>query len=139
MALIAAIVAASGVRGDDEKAELSGDLKAMQGMWVARTEDNEGMRWAFEGKQVKTTVDNREYTSQATLDPKATPHPTIDFKIIEGPDDSVGKTSRGIYKLDGDMLTICVSIPNGETRPTEFKLVEGESYLFELKRAAGTK
>jgi len=134
LALATAIVSGSGVRGDDEKDQLSGDLKQLQGTWVSTSENNEESRWVFEGKRVKSTVNTQDYISQVTLDPKATPHPTIDFKITEGPGESADKTSKGIYKLEGDKLTICVTAPGQGSRPTEFKRVEDEAYLFELKR-----
>lgn len=134
MALAAAIVTGSGVRGEDEKTALSGDLKSFQGTWVSTAENSQESRWVFEGKKVKSTAGGRDYVCQVTVDPKATPHATIDFRVTEGPDDSAGKTSRGIYKLEGDKLTLCVTGPGEGSRPAEFKAVEDESYLFDLKR-----
>ena len=58
---------------------------------------------------------------------------TIDLFIEEGPEDSKGKTSKGLYKIDGEKLTICVSVP-GKDRPKEFVQVEDEAYLFEMKK-----
>ncbi len=134
MTLAAAIVTGSGLRGEDEKAALSGDLKTLQGTWVSTADNSQESRWVFEGKKANTSAGGRDYVCQVTLDPKATPHPTIDFRVTEGPDDSAGKTSRGIYKLEGDKLTICVADPGEGSRPAEFKAVEDESYLFDLKR-----
>jgi len=134
MALAAVIVTGSGVRGEDEKTALSGDFKTLQGTWVSTPDNSQESRWVFEGKKVKSTAGGRDYVCQVTVDPKATPHATIDFRVTEGPDDSAGKTSRGIYKLEGDKLTICVTDPGEGSRPAEFKAVEEESYLFELKR-----
>jgi uncharacterized protein (TIGR03067 family) len=136
MALAAAIVTGSGVRGEDEKAALSGDLKALQGTWVSSPDDSHESRWVFEGKTLKSTTGDRDYVCEVTLDPKATPHPAIDLLVTDGPDDSTGKTSHGIYKLEGDSLKICVTIPGDGSRPTEFKTVEDEAYLFDLKREA---
>ncbi len=134
MALAAAIVTGPGVRGEDEKTALSGDLKTLQGAWVSTPDNSQESRWAFEGKKVKSTAGGRDYVCEVTLDPKATPHPTMDFRVTEGPDDSTGKTSHGIYKLEGDTLKICVTRPGDDSRPTEFKTVEDEVYLFDLKR-----
>ena len=64
-----------------------------------------------------------EYTCTITLDPKADPR-TIDLVIKEGDGDSVGKTSKGVYKVEGDTLTLCVTRPGGETRPAELKAAE---------------
>jgi len=41
----------------------------------------------------------------------ADPDATIDLAIEEGPEDSKGKTSKALYKLKGDKLTLCVSLP----------------------------
>ncbi len=134
IALAAAIVTGSGVRGEEEKSALSGDLKRLQGTWVSTAENSQESRWVFEGKKANTTAAGRDYVCEVTLDPKATPHPTIDYLVIEGPDVSPGKTSRGIYKLEGDKLTICVTLPGAGARPAEFKAVEEEIHLFDLKR-----
>ncbi len=134
IALAAALLTGSGVRGEDEKTAISGDLKALQGTWVSTEDNSQESRWVFEGKKANTSAGGRDYVCQVSLDAKATPHPTIDFRVTEGPDDSAGKTSRGIYKLEGGKLTICVTGPGQGSRPAEFKAVEDESYLFDLKR-----
>ncbi len=134
MTLAAAIVAGSGVRAEDKKADLSGDLKKLQGTWVSTPDNAQESRWVFEGKKSTTTAGGREYVCEVKVDPKATPHPTIDFVVIEGEDDSAGKTAQGIYKLEGDTLILCVSLPDVGSRPTEFEAVEEETHLFNLKR-----
>jgi uncharacterized protein (TIGR03067 family) len=134
MTLAAAIVAGSGVRAEDKKADLSGDLKKLQGTWVSTPDNAQESRWVFEGKKSTTTAGGREYVCEVKVDPKATPHPTIDFMVIEGEDDAAGKTALGIYKIEGDTLTLCVTLPDVGSRPTEFKAVEEESHLFHLKR-----
>ena len=74
-----------------------------------------------------------DFTCKVKIDSKAKPHATIDLLIDEGPEDAERKTSMGIYKLDGEKLTLCVSHP-GKDRPQEFEQTEGESHLFELKK-----
>ena len=134
LALAAAIVIGSGLRAEDKKADLSGDLKKLQGTWVSTPDNAQESRWVFEGNKSTTTAGGREYVCEVKVDPKATPHPTIDFMVIEGEDDAEGKTSLGIYKLEGDTLTLCVTLPDVGSRPTEFKTVEDETHLFNLKR-----
>jgi uncharacterized protein (TIGR03067 family) len=118
-------------RGEDAKDV----LKKLQGAWVYTNAQGEESRWVFEGDTLKSTVNGNEYVSTITLDPKAKPLATADFKITQAPDDSAGQTALGIYRLEGDHFTLCVSMPGRDTRPTEFKRVEDETILFELKRA----
>jgi uncharacterized protein (TIGR03067 family) len=116
--------------GDDKpQSEL---LKPFQGTW---TTDGDGIdaKWTFEGEIVKATVNGTDYKCKAKVDTEAKPHPTIDLQIDEGPEEAKGKTSKGIYKLDGEKLTICVSVP-GKDRPKEFAQAEDEAYLFALKK-----
>jgi len=62
-----------------------------------------------------------------TLDPAKTPK-AIDLT-------TKGNTARGIYKLDGDDLVVCVSI-GGSQRPTEFATkAGGDTETFTLKRS----
>jgi RNA polymerase sigma factor (sigma-70 family) len=69
------------------------------------------------------------------LDPSKDPR-EVDFTITEGPDErEKGKVSLGIYKLDGDKLTIHAGHPGGTERPTGFESKEGEnSLVFTLER-----
>ena len=74
-----------------------------------------------------------DYTCKAKIDTDAKPFATIDLVIDDGPEEAKGKTSKGIYKIDGEKLTLCVSAP-GKDRPKEFAQVDDEAYLFELKK-----
>jgi uncharacterized protein (TIGR03067 family) len=117
-------------RGDDKpQSEL---LKPFQGTW---TSSGEGLdaTWTFEVEKVKANVGGMDYTCKVKIDSTAKPFATIDLDIEDGPEEAKGKMSKGIYKLDGEKLTICVSAP-GKDRPKEFAPVEDEAYLFELKK-----
>lgn len=133
LALFAVVATGSAVSADD-KEKLSGDLKAMQGTWVNASEGAAEVRWVFEGKSMKATVHEMEHLTSVELDAKANPHPTIDIEIIEGPEEAKGKKSLGIYKLDGDRLTVCVGMPGTNKRPADFQSVKDEAFVFELKR-----
>ena len=74
-----------------------------------------------------------EYTCKGKIDTDAKPFAAIDLVIEDGPEEAKGKTSKGIYKLDGEKLTLCVSVP-GKDRPKEFAQTDDEAYLFELKK-----
>jgi uncharacterized protein (TIGR03067 family) len=116
--------------GDDKpQSEL---LKPFQGTWASEG-DGIDSKWTFEGEKVKAMVNGQDYTCKVKVDCDAKPFATIDFMIEEGPEDSKGKTSKCIYKFDGEKLTLCVSVP-GKDRPKEFAQTEDEAYLFELKK-----
>jgi uncharacterized protein (TIGR03067 family) len=107
-------------------------LKPFQGSWST---DGDGLdaKWTFEGEKVKATVNGTDYACTAKVDTAAKPFATIDLVIDDGPEDAKGKTSKGIYKFDGEKLTICTSAP-GKDRPKEFTQVEDECYLFAMKK-----
>ena len=90
-----------------------GDKKAPADFWKR-------FSYTFQGDTVRFLGDNTTpgadltftYTLDAAKKPKA-----IDLKIIKSGDKKdIGKTQLGIYRLDGDSLTICA----GDRRPTEF-------------------
>jgi uncharacterized protein (TIGR03067 family) len=128
---VSVIGSAAGALGDDDTSAAN-VLKAFQGTWIPAAEGIDS-KWTFDGEMLKASVNGTDYTCKVKLDPKAKPHTTIDLVVDEGPDDHKGKTSKGLYKLDGDKLTLCVSLP-GKDRPKEFAQAEDEAYLFELKK-----
>jgi uncharacterized protein (TIGR03067 family) len=119
-------------RGDHAKAPAEA-LKPLQGTWVPVEDQGIDSKWTFEGEILKASVNGMDYTCKVKIDSNAKPHASLDFLIDEGPEDSKGKTSKCIYKLDGEKLTLCVSIP-GKDRPKAFEQAEDEHYVFELKK-----
>jgi uncharacterized protein (TIGR03067 family) len=116
--------------GDDSKtAEV---LKSIKGTW---TSDGDGIdsKWTFDGETLKASVNGVDYTCKVKFDTDAKPHATIDLTIEDGPDEAKGKVSKAIYKLDGEKLTLCVSLP-GKDRPKAFEQSPDEAYLFDLKK-----
>jgi len=133
--LVASSLCASGRAArafDDDKAQAEA-LKALEGTWV--TKENEGVdaKFVFSGASLKASVNGMEYTCKVKLDPAAKPNSTADFEIDDGPEDAKGKTSKAIYKLDGDKLKFCVSHP-GKDRPKDFEQVPDEAVLFEFTK-----
>jgi uncharacterized protein (TIGR03067 family) len=64
---------------------------------------------------------------------------TIDLTVPPAPDDLGPTTYLGIYRLEGDDLVICLTIPN-KKRPTELKTKEGTlQMLLKLKRDKATE
>jgi uncharacterized protein (TIGR03067 family) len=100
------------------------DLKAMQGDWAAEEWTRDGFKLADDdARAMFRTVKDDTYTvhrfrkkagsGKFKLDATKTPR-QIDFF----PDAPKGLVLEGIYKIDGDKLTICYA-PKGK-RPTEF-------------------
>jgi uncharacterized protein (TIGR03067 family) len=127
-----ALAVGSLVRSDDTK--VTGDLKKMQGTWVLQAGDNE-IPWVFEGDTMKTRFNEDDYVTRVTVNDKASPHPSIDFEILEGAEDAKGKVAKGIYKLEDGKLTVCVALPDTDSRPNEFRGLQNETMLFALSRA----
>lgn len=115
------------------------DLEALQGDWKVEKAVRGGkdapaevaakLKLTFAGN--KLSVDEgsaRDEQATLTLDPSKTPA-AVDFQPTRPGKDVI----KGIYKLDGDSLTLCWA-KEGD-RPTEFASKEGsETVLFELKR-----
>ena len=120
------------LRGDDTK-EVAGDLKLMQGNWSFKPADDVDVIWSLEGDTLKASAQGQEYVCKVTLNPKVSPR-TIDFFVTQGPNEMVGKKALGIYKIENDGVTFCVGRPGDDRRPSEFKVTEGESYVFSISR-----
>ena len=83
----------------------------------------EGDKMRFVGIEVSWAVDPAKAPKQ------------IDCTILKGPENEVGMVSRGLYRLDGDKLTLHVSHP-GDDRPDGFVSREGENaILLTLERS----
>ncbi len=131
LALIALIVPFSGLNAAEDKIE--GDLKKVQGKWSTPSANGEGkVTYTINGKKLKLVAPSRTYEMELTLDEAAKPEKTIDFKIVEGPDDAKGNTSKGIYKFDGEKFVFCFA-PQGD-RPTKFEMEGYEKIIVTLTR-----
>jgi uncharacterized protein (TIGR03067 family) len=89
--------------------------------------------FAADGK-LNVKEGNREPKEGATykLDAKKSPG-EIDIIPPEGKDEP---TIQGIFKIEGETLTICISGPSAAGRPTKFESAEGsQTMLMILKRA----
>ena len=112
------------------------DLDRFQGEWKVEKAQRGGEAAPPEKMRVTVSGDSlsidaggaRDEKATITLDPAKTPA-TIDMKLLRGNKDVV----PGIYKLDGDTLTVCWAKEGG--RPAEFASKEGtEQVLLVLKR-----
>jgi uncharacterized protein (TIGR03067 family) len=106
---------------DDAKKD---DAEALKGKWVAVSIKQGGMAVPDEVvKEFKFKFDGKEYVNSAPgqseeggykIDSSKSPK-TIDFDIKTGNDK--GKKQLGVYKLDGDKLTIVAAIAGETERP----------------------
>ncbi len=121
---------------DDAKKD---DAESFKGKWKAVSISIQGepapdefvneFKCNFDGKDYTNTssadmVEEGSYTIDETKSPK-----TIDFDIKKGQD--AGKKQLGLYKLDGDKLTIVVTEAGSKERPKSLKVEKG-SGLFEF-------
>jgi len=125
----------------------SDDLAKQQGTWnavssrrdgidapeeivrsITRTVEKDHVTWKREGKNFAGTG--------LVLDPTQKP-PTLDVIPDGGP--SRGKQVLGIYKLEGDRLTICMADAE-QPRPRDFKAEKGsrQTLMVFTREKAGT-
>ncbi|HMP01486.1 MAG TPA: TIGR03067 domain-containing protein [Gemmatales bacterium] len=110
----------------------SNDLNLLQGRWTASSIEVQGRRliqseveklqFLFEAKGSQVTFGPADMRREATLrlDGSRTPR-TIDFRL-KAEADKPQVTLLGIYKIEGDTLTLCVPAnPDIPARPTEFR------------------
>jgi uncharacterized protein (TIGR03067 family) len=124
------------------------DLKRLRSTWTAVAAEAEGMRAPVEiyrglrllvrGEEVEIHWPYLRYTGTCRLDPNQSPM-TVDVTLIEG-GVRIDKALRGIYVLDQDRLTMCLSYcPDPQERPTQLATSIGMQtilFVFQRERAA---
>lgn len=130
--LILCIGLVPGVRAADRKA-----IEKLQGTWVAikaeragkEADDVIGHRLSFSGDcfQIQSKDGKHLYEGTFRVEPSAKPS-AIDFEHTIGT--LKGKAWKGIYALEGDMLSICDNAANlDKDRPAEFMTETGSGYV----------
>jgi uncharacterized protein (TIGR03067 family) len=146
--LLAGLIPAGLLRGEDGKA----DLDQLQGSWEVTAMEMGGKATAAKDLPGKVTV---TFTGEkmemdgplaaaegekpvppaftVKLDPSKNPK-AIDTVALTGR--FKGKTQPGIYRLEGDELTLCLPNQEAKVRPTEFESPAGsELVVMTLKRS----
>lgn len=133
-ALTAGLLVAADAKDDAKK-----DLDAMQGKWQLASLERDGKSVDVPKDAIRTvkgdtyTINPRPgVTIEGTYKLNADAKPKqIDITPTTG--DNKGKTSLGIYEINGDTLKICWA-PSGKDRPTEFKSAEGSGVFLAVHK-----
>ncbi len=114
----------AGAEPVDDQAKFQGSWRVQSLVVGGQTVKDTNVVLTFAGDRLTRKAGDAMAEATFKLDPAKDPK-TIDFRP-EG-----GATVLGIYKLDGDTLTMCV----GEERPAQFASVAGsKTGLMVLKR-----
>lgn len=127
----AAPVLKDGKDAKDDAKKLEGDWTIESWVQLGRPTGVRGT-WSFKGD--KYTLDQGGNLEEGTIKlDKAKKPPVMDLAITGG--SCQGKDQPGIYKLDGDTLTLCFAWPGNTDRPTEFESPADKNWiLITLKR-----
>jgi uncharacterized protein (TIGR03067 family) len=122
-----------------------GKTEKLEGTWLCTSSEMGGKKFPADvlekirmtleirGDKYKLSIMGRaQEEGTFKTDPKKDPK-TIDLMVTSGQDKS--KTHLGIYRLDGDTLSVSLSRPGAEERPSAFRSEQG-SYVkvYVLKR-----
>lgn len=133
----------------DDTDDVKKELKALEGKWKAVGFEVAGSPLAREGvpeflftvgaggKSTAKTLKNEDQAT-ITVDPKKSPK-TIDNLHESGA--SKGKKQYGIYKLDGDKWTVCMTLPGAaeSDRPKDFNTKGTTNVVFVFERVKDEK
>jgi len=134
--LLCSLIIAAGEPAIDLEAKL--DLDRMQGVWM-RVSTESGGNKRIHGKPRPLLIINENQltfgggpdSELAQLDPRQAPKAIDLTPTGESAGPLQGKTYPGIYKLEGDTLTLCLSIEPGSKRPTKFATA-GNSWIIDV-------
>jgi uncharacterized protein (TIGR03067 family) len=123
-------------RQKEDTAQTSKLDSELEGTWAGTDAGGYGDEWTFIISKGKVEVKSPEadfYSGTVTLNTKTNPK-QVEFKIEKcSLPEYVGETSLGIYKLDGNKLTLATTEPGSINRPAFFDS-GGEVMLFSLTK-----
>lgn len=121
-------------------------LRALEGDWRFSRLEIDGApvppemladsRLLIDGDRFRSESPEATYEGVFTIDVEATPA-QINIEFIEGPE--AGNWCYGLYELNGDLLTMCLSLV-GAGRPAAFATKPGSGHALEhLRRASASR
>lgn len=135
LGLLAGLVSTHAAPAKEAK-DTKDDLKKLEGDWTFTAWEQGGqalpaevlgtVKWSVKGDKYTFEMGDNKEQGTIKLDPSKKPA-AIDLSITEGNDK--GKEQLGIYKIDGDTVTICLARPGGTDRPTDFKSTEDDGHI----------
>jgi uncharacterized protein (TIGR03067 family) len=106
--------------------EFEGEWQMLSGVMSGKAMDESTVQWVkrvTRGNQTSVIAGPQTMLNvEFTFDPSTSPA-SIDYLNLHG--STKGKRQAGIYKLEGEVLTVCVAAP-GAVRPGEFTSVSGD-------------
>ncbi len=141
------LILALGLLAADEKGgDADRPTKAVEGTWQLTSIEANGQKTGGDSapdvqmvikgdtyKQIEMGTETEQ--GRFKLDASASPR-TIDLDIRTG--DDKGKKQLGIYKVQGDTLTLCLAPAGGTDRPKAFDAPQGSNFgLIVFKRKKG--
>lgn len=109
------------------------DKKSLQGTWKGSAGDKKA-QMTFDGKKFTFMFGDSSASGTFTINPEKNPK-HINFKVLKGSDEHTkkfeGKTSKGLYELDGNKLKWLANEPGKDERPAAFpKKGEETKFLY---------
>lgn len=119
-------------------------LRSLEGEWHFASLEVDGQqvpaamlgasKLLFDGDRFRMESPEGTYDGTFVIDTTAKPM-TLDIAFVEGPE--AGNASYGIWRLDGDALTICLGLV-GSSRPTAFTTSPGSGHALERLERTST-
>jgi uncharacterized protein (TIGR03067 family) len=119
------ILRAFTVAAQDAKDATQQDLDKLQGEWVLASKLRRGVageKFTIKGTELEneaTDTKGKVFRGKATIKLDATKEPKVFDRTYAN-----GDVRLGIYKLEGDTLTICRAVANSKVRPKNFMVID---------------
>lgn len=110
--------------------ELAGEWEIREAREGGTSTPSLGARLRIRGASFVRVTAERMFHRTLRVDDSLVPH-SIDLLITDEP--RKGELFRGIYRIDGDVLTLCHALP-GRERPRTFSSTEENAQVLSISR-----